>query len=316
MSSLICGSLAFDTITDFPGRFSEHILPDKVHMLNVAFLVPTLRREFGGCAGNIAYGMKLLGGEPRIVAALGADGLDYEVRLDRLNISREHVHVVPTAHTAQAHIITDRDNNQITAFHPGAMSHAHEQPVPTNIGAHIGIIAPDGRQAMLDHASQMAACGMPFVFDPGQGLPMFDGTELRGFIEQATWVAVNDYEAAMLVERTGWSLPEVAQRVHSVVVTKGALGCDVYEQEKHIHVPGLQAAAVVDPTGCGDAFRGGLLWALEQGWTMADACKLGNVLGACKIASAGPQNYSLNRDEALRRFQSAYGTPPAPRPMD
>ncbi|MHB1666693.1 MAG: carbohydrate kinase family protein [Thiomonas sp.] len=307
MSSLICGSLAFDTITDFPGRFAEHILPDKVHMLNVAFLVPTLRREFGGCAGNIAYGMKQLGGEPVILAALGEDGVDYEVRLDRLGISRGHVRVVAGSHTAQAHIITDRDNNQITAFHPGAMSQAHEQAVPADASLRLGIIAPDGRQAMLDHAAQMAAAGLPFVFDPGQGLPMFDGAELRAFIAQAAWVAVNDYEAAMLVERTGLSLHDMASRVRGLVVTKGAEGCEVFEDGACVHVPGLEASAVVDPTGCGDAFRSGLLWALEQGWSLADACKLGNVMGASKIACAGPQNYTIPRDAALERLRLGYG---------
>ena len=311
MSSLICGSLAFDTITGFPGRFAEHILPDKVHMLNVAFLVPTLRREFGGCAGNIAYSMKLLGGDPVILAALGEDGVDYEVRLDQLGISRAHVRTMVSSHTAQAHIITDRDNNQITAFHPGAMSQAHEQAVPIGSGASVGIIAPDGRQAMLDHAAQMAAAKLPFVFDPGQGLPMFDGAELLAFVEQATWVAVNDYEAAMLCERTGLSLDAIAARVQGLVVTQGAQGCEVREDGAVIQVAGLQASSVVDPTGCGDAFRGALLWALEQGWSLADACKLGNVLGACKIACAGPQNHHITRQEALQNYQAAYGTPPA-----
>ncbi len=312
MSSLICGSLAFDTITDFPGRFAEHILPDKVHMLNVAFLVPTLRREFGGCAGNIAYGMKQLGGEPVILAALGEDGVDYEVRLDRLGISREHVRVMAGSHTAQAHIITDCDNNQITAFHPGAMSQAHEQQVPAEAGLRLGILAPDGRQAMLDHAAQMAARALPFVFDPGQGLPMFDGAELRAFIAQAAWVAVNDYEAAMLEERTGQGLQDIAAQVRGLVVTQGAKGCTVYEDGTSMPVAGLEARAVVDPTGCGDAFRGGLLWALEQGWSLADACKLGNVMGACKMACAGPQNYTITRDAALERLRQAYGAIPMP----
>ncbi|MDE2128201.1 MAG: carbohydrate kinase family protein [Betaproteobacteria bacterium] len=307
MSSLICGSLAFDTITDFPGRFAEHILPDKVHMLNVAFLVPTLRREFGGCAGNIAYSLKLLGGEPLVLAALGEDGQDYQDRLDAFGISRAHVHVAPRTHTAQAHIITDRDNNQITAFHPGAMSHAHEKAVPAVPGLRLGIIAPDGRQAMLDHAAQMAAAGLPFVFDPGQGLPMFDGEELRAFVRQASWVAVNDYEAAMLSERTGWSLDDIATHVRGIVVTQGAQGCEVREGGAVVKVPGLQAARVVDPTGCGDAFRGALLWALEQGWSLADASKLGNVLGARKIAHAGPQNYSITLGEALAALRQAYG---------
>jgi adenosine kinase len=307
MSSLICGSLAFDTIADFHGRFAEQILPDKIHMINVAFLVPTLRREFGGCAGNIAYAMKMLGGEPLPLAILGADGIDYEVRLDALGISRAHVRSLPGTHTAQAYIMTDRDNNQITAFHPGAMSLAHEQPIPALPGLRLGIIAPDGRQAMLEHAAQMAAAGLPFIFDPGQGLPMFDGAELATFVAQADWVVVNDYEAAMLTERTGVALEQLAADLRGLVVTRGAQGCDVFAGGAWTSVAGLPAAAVVDPTGCGDAFRGGLLWALEQDWNLLDACRLGNVMGACKIASAGPQNYRIGRDAALAALRAAYG---------
>lgn len=307
MSCLICGSLAYDTISDFPGRFADHILPDRIHMLNVSFLVPTLRREFGGCAGNIAYSMKLLGGEPVILATLGSDGGDYAAHLDRLEITRRHVLDVPGAHTAQAMIMTDRDNNQITSFHPGAMGHAHTQAVPGVGGLSLGIVAPDGRQAMLDHAAQMHAAGLPFVFDPGQGLPMFDGAELLAFVRMADWVVVNDYEAAMLVERTGLALEALAEGRRGLVVTRGAEGCDVHTAAGLERVPALRAAKVVDPTGCGDAFRGAMLWALEQGWGLADACRLGNVLGARKIACAGPQNHQLTRDEALAEMRAAYG---------
>ena len=313
MSSLICGSLAFDTIALFEGRFAEHILPDKVHVLNVAFLVPELRRDFGGCAGNIAYTLRLLGGEPVVLATLGEDGGAYEQRLDGLGIGRGHVRVVPNTHTAQAHIVTDRDDNQITSFHPGAMQFAHGQPVPALPGLRLGIVAPDGRQAMVEHAAQMAAGGLPFVFDPGQGLPMFDGAALREFLAQAAWAVVNDYEAAMLAECTGWSLEQIAAQLRGLVVTRGAQGCDVFEAGACTRVPGLSAQRVVDPTGCGDAFRGALLWALEAGWPLADACRLGNVLGACKVACSGPQNHRTDLEQALRDFRAAYGEPPAAR---
>ncbi len=307
MSSLICGSLAFDTIATFDGRFAEHILPDKIHVLNVAFLVPELRREFGGCAGNIAYTLKLLGGDPLMLAALGDDGADYEHRLDELRISRRFVRVVAGSHTAQAHIVTDRDDNQITSFHPGAMQFAHTQDIPQLPELRLGIIAPDGRQAMLEHAAQMAQAGLPFVFDPGQGLPMFDGDELREFVRQATWVVVNDYEAAMLCTRTGWSLQQIATELRGLVVTRGAQGCEVHEGGTCSTVAGVRASRVVDPTGCGDAFRGALLWALEAGWSLPDACRLGNVLGARKVACSGPQNHSLDLQQALQDMREAYG---------
>ena len=311
MSCLICGSLAFDSIANFEGRFAEHILPDKIHVLNVAFLVPSLRRDFGGCAGNIAYTVKALGGEPVVLAALGADGGDYEQRLDALGISRDHVRVVPGSHTAQAHIITDLDNNQITSFHPGAMQFAHTQPAPSLPQLRLGIIAPDGRQGMIEHAQQMAAAGVPFVFDPGQGLPMFGRPELRRFVELASWVVVNDYEAAMLSERCEWSLEHIASQVRGLVVTRGAHGCDVYESGARTRVAPRPALQVVDPTGCGDAFRGALLWALEAEWPLLDACRLGNVLGARKVACSGPQNHVVTLEQALEDFHAAYGAAPA-----
>lgn len=312
MSCLICGSLAYDTIMDFGGRFADQILPDKIHMLNVAFLVPTLRREFGGCAGNIAYSLHLLGGEPVVLATVGTDGVDYEARLDRLGIARNHVRMVPNMHTAQAHIMTDRDNNQITAFHPGAMNEAHTIPVPPLPSLRLGIIAPDGRDAMLTHAAQLVDADIPFIFDPGQALPMFDGPELEAFIEKADWVVVNDYEAAMLCERTGRTPQAIAAGLRGMVVTRGAHGCVVYEDGALTEIAALPPAATVDPTGCGDAFRGGLLWALEQGWTLSDAARMGNVIGARKIACAGPQNYHLTRAEALETLRAAYGRDVAP----
>lgn len=293
MAAVICGSLAFDTIMNFEGRFAEQILPDQLHILNVSFLVPQLRRDFGGCAGNIAYALKALGGTPLPMGAVGSDGADYLQRLQSLGISAECVLRVDDTYTAQAMIMTDRDNNQITAFHPGAMMRAHEIRVPSRPDVKLGIISPDGRDAMLQHAEQFKAAGIPFVFDPGQGLPMFDGKELAHFIDLATWVTVNDYEGKMLSDRTGWSSAEISRRVNGLVVTLGGDGCEVWVNGEVTLVPPEQARAVVDPTGCGDAWRGALLYGLEQGWTLAQCAALGNKVGAIKIASRGPQNYTL-----------------------
>ena len=296
MSALICGSLAFDTITTFPGRFAQQILPEQLHILNVSFLVPTLRREFGGCAGNIAYTLSQLGGEPVVMAACGSDGQDYLQRIRAWGASTEFVREVTDHHTAQAIIITDTDNNQITAFHPGAMQSAHLTAVPTERGIGVAIIAPDGRDAMLAHAEQLSSAGIPFVFDPGQGLPMFDGPELKRFVEQATWVALNDYEARMLCDRTGQTL-ETLSRSHlrAVIVTLGAQGCDLWQQGVRSHGPGVPATRLLDPTGCGDAFRGALLYGIEQGWSLERCVELGNRVGAVKIASLGGQNHRLDR---------------------
>ena len=296
MSVLICGSLAFDTITNFPGRFSQQIMPDKVHILNVSFLVPTMRREFGGCAGNIAYTLQLLGGQPLVMAALGNDGGDYLKRLQGWGLDTSQVLQADDTYTAQCMIITDQDNNQITAFHPGAMQLAHNTTVPTSRGdITLGIIAPDGRDAMLSHAAQLAAAKIPFVFDPGQGLPMFDGDELRSFVAQATWVAVNDYEAAMLCERLGTTLDALSREpnLQGVIVTLGAQGCDLWQAGECTHVPGVAATEVLDPTGCGDAFRGALLHGLSLGWPLTRCVTLGNQVGAIKIAQRGGQNHRL-----------------------
>jgi adenosine kinase len=296
MSVLICGSLAFDTITTFPGRFAQQILPDQVHILNVSFLVPSMRKEFGGCAGNIAYSLQQLGGDPLIMATLGKDGVLYRNHLENLGISLQHVRTVDDDYTAQAIIITDQDNNQITAFHPGAMGQAHIQHIETDPRVQLAIVAPDGRDAMIQHAEQLQAAGIPFVFDPGQGLPMFNGEELQRFVSQASWVAVNDYEGKMLAERTGQSLAELSRgHLRGLIETLGAEGCNVYVQGEVTHVPGLKAEAVVDPTGCGDAFRGGLLFGLSQGWDLVKSVTLANRIGAIKIAVAGPQNYTLDR---------------------
>jgi adenosine kinase len=297
MSALICGSLAFDTITAFPGRFAQQILPEQVHILNVSFLVPSLRREFGGCAGNIAYTLQQLGGVPRIMAAVGADGAEYLARRGAWGVTTEHVRAIEDSYTAQAFIITDQDNNQITAFHPGAMMSAHLLHVPEHAGdIRIAIIAPDGRDAMLQHAEQLAAARIPFVFDPGQGLPMFDAGELRRFVAQASWVAVNDYEGRMLCERLSTSL-EALSRSHlrAVIVTLGAAGCELWLQGERRLVPGVAASEVLDPTGCGDAFRGALLYGLELGWPIERCVELGNRIGALKIASRGGQNHRIDR---------------------
>ncbi len=300
MPALICGSLAFDTITTFPGRFAQQILPEQVHILNVSFLVPTLRREFGGCAGNIAYSLKALGGEPVVMAALGSDGGEYLQRLASWGASTAYVRTVAESYTAQAIIITDTDNNQITAFHPGAMQFAHETAVPTDAGLAIGIIAPDGRDAMLQHAAQLKAAGVPFIFDPGQGLPMFDGSELKQFVAQATWVAVNDYEGRMLCERTGETLESLSRsHLKGVIVTLGAEGCEIWQQGVRSHVPGVKATEVLDPTGCGDAFRAALLYGLERDWPLERCVALGNRIGALKIASRGGQNHAIDRAALL-----------------
>lgn len=293
MASIICGSLAFDNIMRFDGRFADAILPDQLHKLSVSFYVPNLKREFGGCAGNIAYSLKLLGGSALPMATVGHDGADYLQRFQSQGISTEFVRTIPTAVTALAMIMTDNDNNQITAFHPGAMDNAHEAKIIARSDIKLGIISPDGRQAMLEHAEQFHASGIPFVFDPGQGLPMFDGENLRHFINLATWVTVNDYEAQMLSERTGWSSAEIAAQVKGYAITLGEKGAEVWEDGSSAIVPPTLANNVVDPTGCGDAWRGALLFGLEQGWSMARCAALGNQIAAIKIAHPGGQNYTL-----------------------
>ena len=299
MSVLICGSIAFDTIMNFDGRFADQLLPDQLHNINVSFLVPGLRRDFGGCAGNIAYALRQLGGAPLPMATVGIDGADYIARLQSQGISTEFVRQVPGMMTAQAMIMTDTGNNQITAFHPGAMTQAHINTVTARDDIRLGIVSPDGREAMQQHAAQFHAAGIPFVFDPGQMLPAFNGEELLRFIELADWVAVNDYEAQMLCERTGLSLADLSQRVRGLAVTLGEQGCDIWEGGQKQHVPAVPAAQIADPTGCGDAWRGALLYGLEQGWSLARCAALGNRLGAIKIAVAGPQNYQLDRQALL-----------------
>jgi len=279
---------------DFEGRFAEQILPDQLHILNVSFLVPALRRDFGGCAGNIAYSLKILGGTPLPMATLGTDGADYLVRLSHLGISSEFVRSVSDTYTAQAMIMTDKDNNQITAFHPGAMMQAHKTKIEKRADIQLGIISPDGRDAMLEHAEQFKHADIPFVFDPGQGLPMFDGNELMHFINLSTWVTVNDYEGKMLCDRTGLSSAELSRHVKGLIVTLGANGCEVWVDGQKTLVPPVKAKEVVDPTGCGDAWRGALLFGLEKGWSLDKCAALGNEVGARKIAQRGPQNFQIS----------------------
>ncbi len=294
MASIICGSLAIDTILMFEGNFADQILPDQIHKLNVSFYVPGMRREYGGCAGNIAYGLKQLGGEPLPMAAVGPDAREYLDRFNKMGISTDLVMVRPDNYTALCTIMTDKQNNQITGFHPGAMGEAHLNVIPVNTTAKLGIVAPDGRDAMWTHAQQFKAAGVSFIFDPGQQLPVFDGKEHQQLIEMADYVAVNDYEGSMLSERTGWSLADISSKVKGLVVTLGEQGCDVWVNGVKTHVPPAKAASVVDPTGCGDAFRAALLFGLERGWDLVRCCTLGNKIGAIKIAHRGGQNYTLD----------------------
>jgi adenosine kinase len=310
MATLICGSIAYDTIMVFNGRFKDHILPDQIHVLNVAFLVPELRREFGGCAGNIAYNLQLLGGTALPMATVGDDAAPYLERLAHLGIARTHVRQVPGMFTAQAFITTDLDDNQITAFHPGAMSMSQLNRVPGDGTATLGIVAPDGRDGMLQHAAQFAEHGIEFVFDPGQGLPMFSGAELLWFIDRAAYVAVNDYEARLLVDKTGLGLDALARRVKALVVTRGAAGSQIHHDGGLIEVPVAVARATVDPTGCGDAYRAGLLHGLAAGIDLPTTGRLAAVMGALKIEHAGGQNHSASLAQIEDRFHESFGYRP------
>jgi adenosine kinase len=307
MSVLICGSMAFDTIMVFKDRFKNHILPDKVHILNVSFMVPEMRREFGGCAGNIAYGLKMLGGDPLPMATVGEDFAPYAKWLEHCHIPRTHIKTVEKTYTAQAYITTDMDDNQITAFHPGAMSFAHENRVADAKGLILGIVSPDGRDGMLEHAAQFAEAGIPFIFDPGQGMPMFDGDDFKRFIEQASWVTVNDYEAQLLQERTGLAPHEIAERVQGFIVTLGAKGAHIYVKERRIDIPAAIPTQMRDPTGCGDAFRAGLLYGLSNGLDWETTGRIASLMGAIKIETPGTQNYRFRREEFHARFKENFG---------
>jgi adenosine kinase len=307
-TALICGSVAYDTILVFQDRFKAHILPDKLHTLNVSFLVPDMRREYGGCAANIAYGLNLLGDRGIAMATAGADFAPYRERMVSQGLPVEHIKVVEGTFTAQAFITTDLDNNQITAFHPGAMQFAHLNRVAdAGPGVALGIIAPDGRQAMLEHAAQFEASRIPFIFDPGQGLPMFGGDELKTFIRQARWVAVNDYEWGMLQQKTGLTVAEVASQVEALIVTKGAEGSIIYAEGRTMAIPAAKPKAVVDPTGCGDAYRAGLIHGLLRGLDWETIGRTASLMGAIKIESRGPQNHRFTPTDFDQRFRDNFG---------
>jgi adenosine kinase len=307
MSALICGSVAYDTVMVFPGRFRDHILPDRIHMLNVSFLVPSMKRNFGGCAGNIAYNLGLLGGQGAPMATVGHDFEPYRAWMEKTGVRMDKVRVLEDEFTAQAFITTDLDDNQITAFHPGAMGRSHVNRVPDGMGITLGVIAPDGRDGMIEHAEQFAAAGIPWIFDPGQGLPMFDGTDLLAFVSKATWVAVNDYEGQMLSERTGLALAEIARKVKALIVTKGAEGSVIYADSREIVLPAARPSAVTDPTGCGDAYRAGLIFGLMNRLDWETTGRIASLMGALKIAHAGTQNHRVTLDQFRGEFRAAFG---------
>ena len=307
MSALICGSFAYDTIMVFHDKFKHHILPDKVHILNVSFLVPEMRREFGGCAGNIAFNLKLLGGDALPMGTVGSDFAPYAEWMDKFAISREHLKVIDSTYTAQAFITTDQDDNQITAFHPGAMNFAHENHISKANGVKVGIVSPDGRDGMLQHAEEFAEANIPFIFDPGQGLPMFDGSDLLSFIDKATWMAVNDYEAQLVEERTGKSAHELAEMVDAMIVTRGGEGSIIYTKEKRYEIPLAKVSGVNDPTGCGDAYRAGLLYGIMNDMDWDTTGRIASLLGAIKIESHGTQNHAFTMDEFGARFKDSFG---------
>jgi len=306
MPALICGSVAYDTIMVFHGQFGEHILPDQIHILNVAFLVPDMRREFGGTAGNIAYNLKLLGDEPIVMATVGDDFGPYRARFDQLGIARTHIREIPGTFVPQAFIMTDLDANQITAFHPGAMSSSYLNKVSDAKDIKVGILAPDSRDGMLQHAEQFHDLGIPFIFDPGQQMSVFNGDELRHFIELADYVAVNDYEARILEERTGDSITQLTTRVKAFFVTKGAEGSVIHADGQQIFIPSVKENRRVDPTGCGDAYRSGLLYGIERGWSWQKIGRLANTIGSMKIEHRGPQGHQPTRDDIASRYQLAF----------
>jgi len=306
MRTLICGSIAYDTIMVFGDRFKNHILPDQIHILNVAFLVPDMRREFGGCAGNIAYSLKLLGGDPLVMATVGEDYQPYAYRLEKLRLSQEHVRQIKGSYTAQAFITTDLDDNQITAFHPGAMNFSHQNHIADARDVGLGIVAPDGRDGMIQHAREFAEAGIPFIFDPGQGLPMFNGDELLEFIKLADYVATNDYEAKLLQERTGQSVAELARHVKAYVLTQGGHGSLIFTGGNEIRIPPVPPARIEDPTGCGDAYRAGLLYGIANDFDWKITGRLASLLGSIKIAQRGPQNHAFTRESIAEQFAEAF----------
>jgi adenosine kinase len=308
MRTLICGSIAYDNIMVFPDHFKNHILPEKIHVLNVAFLVPEMRREFGGCAGNIAYNLKMLGGESVMMATVGDDYAPYAARFKQLNLTQEHVQHVADTFTAQAFITTDLADNQITAFHPGAMNFSHLNSVKESRDIRLGIIAPDGRDGMLQHAHEFHEAGIPFVFDPGQGLPMYNGEELLGFIDKADYIAVNDYEGEMLQDRTGRKLEALANNAKALIITLGAQGSIIYADGKKYEIPCVKPKEIVDPTGCGDAYRAGLLYGIVNNFDWQTTGQLGSLMGSLKIAQRGGQNHQFSRDEIGQYYFENFGT--------
>jgi len=310
MRTLICGSLAFDTIMVFPDRFARHILPEQTHVLSVSFQISDMRREWGGCAGNIAYNLHALGGDPVVMGTLGTDGGTYRERLRTLGIAIDGVRVIDDAYTAQAFIITDHDDNQITAFHPGAMNRSHVVHVDDVAGVGLGIVSPDGKEGMKQHVAEFAARGIPFVFDPGQGLPLFDGNELAQMIEHASYLTLNDYEAKLLADRTGWSIADIAERVDGLVVTMGGEGSIIHAGGATYAIPAVRPSAIVDPTGCGDAYRAGLLYGIGHDWDWESTGKLASVMGTIKIESRGGQNHAVDRDTIALRYRDAFGELP------
>ncbi|MEI7839298.1 MAG: carbohydrate kinase family protein [Methylococcaceae bacterium] len=309
MSALICGSMAYDTIMVFHDKFKHHILPEKVHMLNVSFLVPTMRREFGGCAGNIAYNLKLLNETPLIMATVGHDFEPYAKWLNKHQINDQYIRLIENQFTGQAYITTDEDSNQITAFHPGAMSFSHENSIPTDKNSiRIGIVSPDGKDGMQLHAKQFAELEIPFIFDPGQGMPMFDGAELLTLIDQATWLTLNDYEAELMQERTGLSLAQLAEKVKALIITQGGEGSTIYTDGKQIKIPVAPVTNLADPTGCGDAYRAGLLYGLLNNLEWEITGRIASLMGAIKIEHPGTQNHSFSSDTFKQRYQDSFGS--------
>ena len=307
MSMLICGSVAFDTIMVFKDRFKNHILPDKVHVLSVSFLVPEMRKEFGGCAGNIAYNLKLLGVDPLPMATVGRDFGRYGKWMDSQNIPRRHVTIIDDEYTAQAYITTDLDDNQITAFHPGAMNFSHLNEVAQAEDVEIGIVSPDGREGMIRHAEQFLEAGIPFIFDPSQGLPMFDGEDLKRFIEQATWVTVNDYEWELITKRTGWSKAQVREQVEALIITRGGEGSEIHLAGESLQIPAAKASSTADPTGCGDAYRAGLMYGLTNKLDWATTGRIASLMGTIKIENYGTQNHHLEMGDFETRFKEEFG---------
>ena len=307
MSTLITGSFAYDTIMVFHDQFKNHILPDQVHILNVCFFVPEMRKEFGGCSGNISYNLHLLGGDPVPMGTVGEDFKPYRKWMKKMGMNLSHITEIDNTYTAQAFLTTDNDHNQIIAFHPGAMNYAHKNRVTDAENITLGIVAPDGRDAMIEHSTQFAASGIPFIFDPGQGLPMFGGEELDQFIDQATYVCVNDYESQLLIEKTGDSLEQIAARVDALVVTRGSAGAEIMVDGETLSIPTIEVSEIIDPTGCGDAFRSGLLYGIDRGLDWKTTGQLASLMGGIKIESHGTQNHRPSREQIAARYHQNFG---------